>query len=86
MHIVIKKAIMMKFFKRTRLLEKQAELIEFEIIVSNKYGQGKHSFTLDEVNDQMVLYSHYYFPEETQSDARLIISVILKLALIPYVE
>ena len=42
---------MMKVMTRALLLDRYKETNEFEIIVSNKYGMNKHSFTLNDVND-----------------------------------
>jgi hypothetical protein len=47
----------MKVFIRMRLLDRGAEINDFELVVSTKYGSNKHSFTLDNINDQMVLYA-----------------------------
>lgn len=47
----------MKVFNRTRLLDRGSEINEFEIIIGNKYGNSKHSFTIDDINDQMLLYA-----------------------------
>lgn len=52
----------------------------------NKYGAGKHSFSLDDINEVMVLYGQSFFSDECQQDPRLLISIIFKCALIPYIE
>lgn len=46
----------MKVYIRSRLLDKGAEINEFEIMIGNRYGSSKHSFNLDEINDQLVMF------------------------------
>jgi hypothetical protein len=43
-------------FVRARLFDSGSEINEFETLIINKYGAGKHSFTLDDINEVMVLY------------------------------
>lgn len=73
-------------FVRARLFDSGGEINEFETLIINKYGAGKHSFTLDDINEVMVLYGQTFFPEECAQDPRLLISIMFKCALIPYIE
>lgn len=41
----------MKAFVRMRLIDRGSELNELEIITSNRYGQTKANFNLDDIND-----------------------------------
>jgi hypothetical protein len=69
-----------------RLLDRGAESTEFELLASNKYGAAKHSYGLDNLNDLMVLYAQNYFPVECGRNPKLLVSIIMKMTLIPYVE
>ncbi len=55
-YLVIKRAIFLKVFVRARLFDRGSEINEFETLIINKYGAGKHSFTLDDINEVMVMY------------------------------
>jgi hypothetical protein len=63
-YLVIKRAIFLKVFVRSRLFDRGSEINEFETLVVNKYGAGKHSFTLDDINEVMVLYGQTFFADE----------------------
>ncbi len=63
-YLVIKRAIFLKVFVRSRLFDRGSEINEFETLVVNKYGAGKHSFTLDDINEVMVLYGQTFFSDE----------------------
>jgi len=41
----------MKAFVHMRLIDRGGELNELEIITSNRYGQTKANFNLDDIND-----------------------------------
>lgn len=82
----MKKAILTKVMLRMRLFEKGIESNEFELLVANKYGSSKHSYSIDNINDEMVLYAESFFPVEYGKNAKLLISVIFRLSLIPYIE
>jgi hypothetical protein len=77
---------MLKLFMRAKLLDSGSEVNEFETIILNKYGTGKHSFTLDDINEVIVLFASNFFIYEYEKDPRLILSIIFKTALIPYIE
>jgi hypothetical protein len=85
-YLVLKKSTLLKLFVKARLIEVGGELNEFEAHIINKYGAGKHSFTLDNINEVMVLYGTVFFPNECNLDARLLISSIFKIAIIPHTE
>lgn len=63
-YLVFKRAIFLKVFLRSRLLDRGNEINEFETMIINKYGAGKHSFTLEDINEVMVLYGQTFFAEE----------------------
>lgn len=71
---------------KAKLLDFGGEVNEFETLIINKYGAGKHSFSLDDINEVLVLYGTVFFPNECNLDARLLISTIFKYAIIPYTE
>jgi hypothetical protein len=84
--LVLKKSTLLKLFVKARLIDVGGELNEFETQIINKYGAGKHSFTLDDINEVMVLYGTLFFPNECNLDARLLISSIFKISIIPHTE
>ena len=84
--MVLKKSTLIKVFVKARLFDIGNELNEFETLLINKYGAGKHSFTLEDFNEAMVLYGATFFFQEYPQDPRLLISIIFKNAIIPYVE
>jgi hypothetical protein len=84
--MVLKKSTLIKVFVKARLFDTGNELNEFETIIINKYGAGKHSFSLEDINEVMVLYGSSFFPQECSQDPRFLISIIFKSAIIPYVE
>lgn len=63
-YLVFKRAIFLKVFVRSRLLDRGNEINEFETMIINKYGAGKHSFTLEDINEVMVLFGQNFFSEE----------------------
>lgn len=85
-YLVLKKSTLLKLFVKARLIDVGGELNEFETQIINKYGAGKHSFSLDDINEVMVLYGALFFPNECNLDARLLISSIFKIAIIPHTE
>jgi hypothetical protein len=41
---------------KAKLFDVGSEVNEFETLIINKYGAGKHSFSLDDINEVIVLY------------------------------
>jgi hypothetical protein len=77
--LIIKKTLLMKALVRMRLIDRGSEQNEFEIITSNRYGQTKANFNLDDVNDEFVLFAQHYFPVEYNKDPRLLLSIIIRM-------
>ena len=61
---MLKKSTLLKLFVKAKLFDIGNELNEFETLIINKYGAGKHSFTLEDINEVMVLYGQIFFINE----------------------
>ena len=84
--LVIKKAILMKVFNRSQLIDLGYETNEFEVSINDRYGNGKHCFNFGELNDIIIHYATIYFPVEYTKDPKLLLSLIIKMGLIPSIE
>lgn len=77
---------MIKLFMKTCLIYSGSESNEFEIMIKKKYGPNQHSFTKEDLSDIIVLFAETYFPIEYYQDACLLISTLIKSAIIPYID
>lgn len=81
--LVIKRAILLKIFLKSKLLEKH-DKHGFEIMINKEYGNHKHSFTLEDLNRIILLIGDNYFSQEFWCQPKRIMLQILELSILPY--
>ena len=77
---------MITLFMKTCLIDSGLESNEFEIMINKKYGTNQHSFSKEDMSEIIVFFAETYFPIEYCQDACLLISTLIKSAIIPYID